>query len=90
MNTGATYEAVCEDAATACTNLADGEMSAPLLEDSVLSFYRVSSPTAGVRRISRIAFQLQKPRVVLSNEQTEMSLVERMIDAVYEKWLKSR
>lgn len=90
MNTGASYEALCEDAATVCTNLADVEMSAPLLEDSVLSFYSVSSPTAGVRRISRIAFQLQKPRVVLSNEQTEMSLVERMIDAAYEKWLNSK
>ena len=90
MNTGASYEAFCEDAAPVCTNLADGEMSAPLLEDGVLSFYRVSSPTAGVRRISRIAFQLQKPREVLSKEQTEMSLVERRIDAVYEKWLKSK
>lgn len=90
MNTGASYEVLCEDAAPVCTNLADGEMSAPLLEDSVLSFYRVSSPTAGVRRISRIAFQLQKPREVLSKEQTEMSLVERMIDAAYEKWLKSK
>lgn len=48
------------------------------------------SPTAGVLRISRIAFQLQKPRAVLSNEQTEMSLVERMIDAAYEKWLNSK
>ena len=90
MNPGASYEALCEDAAPVCTNLADGEMSAPLLEDGVLSFYRVSSPTAGVCRISRIAFQLQKPREVLSDEQTEMSLVERKIDAVYEKWLKSR
>ena len=90
MNTGASYEALCEDAATVCTNLADGEMSAPLLEDSVLSFYSVSSPTAGVRRISRIAFQLQKPRVLLSNEQTEMSLVERAIDTLYGKWLKSK
>ena len=90
MNTGASCEAFCEDAATVCTNLADGEMSAPLLKDSVLSFYRVSSPTAGVRRISRIAFQLQKPLEVLSDEQTEMSLVERMIDAAYEKWLKSK
>ena len=43
-----------------------------------------------IPRISRIAFQLQKPRVVLSNEQTEMSLVERMVDAAYEKWLKSK
>ena len=37
-----------------------------------------------------IAFQLQKPREVLSKEQTEMSLVERMIDAAYEKWLRSK
>ena len=90
MDTGASYEVLCEDAAPVCTNLADGEMSVPLLEDGVLGFYRVSSPTAGVRRISRIAFQLQKPREVLSKEQTEMSLAERKIDAVYEKWLKSR
>ena len=90
MNAGASYEALCEGAATVCTNLADGEMSAPLLEDGALSFYRVSSPTAGVRRISRIAFHLQKPQEVLSEEQTEMSQVERMIDAAYEKWLKSK
>ena len=43
-----------------------------------------------IPQISRIALQLQKPREVLSNEQTEMSLVERMIDAAYEKWLKSK
>ena len=36
MNTGASYEALCEDAATVCTNLADGEMSAPPVSGEVM------------------------------------------------------
>ncbi len=39
---------------------------------SSLGFYKVSSPTTGVRRILRIVFQLQKPQEVLPEEETEM------------------
>lgn len=86
----ASYEPVCEDSETICTNVTESGLSAPLLSGYVLSFCQVSEATAGVRQVSRIVFRLQEPRAVLSEDETEAALVESAINAAYREWLAKR